>query len=46
MQGEQVLLAKWGIGDDKVFHPVERIRMALDLAMLLKRFPCDGQPFP
>lgn len=41
-----MLLAKRGIGDDKVFHPFERIRMPLDFAMLSKRLPCDGQPFP
>lgn len=41
-----MLLAKRGIGDDKVFHPFERIRMALDFAMLSKRLPSDGQPFP
>ena len=46
VQGEQVLLAKRGLGDDKLFHPFERIRMALDFAMLTKRLPCDGQPFP
>lgn len=41
-----MFLAKRGLGDDKLFHPFERIRMALDFAMLAKRLPCDGQPFP
>ena len=40
-----MFLAKRGIGDDKVFHPFERIRMALDFAMLSKCSPSDGQPF-
>ncbi len=39
-------LAKRGIGNDKVVHPFECIRMPLDFAMLAKRFFCDGQPFP
>lgn len=38
-------LAKRGIGNDKVVHPFEYIRMPLDFAMLSKRLPCDGQPF-
>ena len=37
-------LAKRGIGNDKVVHPFECIRMPLDFAMLAKRFFCDGQP--